>query len=373
MSTTRFNKMYGTALTVLLLGSVAVPASAQNTSQTPEPVIWTGAKNVTVSGSTITEACNGCGDAGAVSQQTLASGDGYFDFTVGTKDIFGVGIGGGPPSTSIDSIEYALRFNGNGSAEVRENGRYITDTRYKEGDRFRIAVEGGAVNYYLYGGSENNWVPIHSNKMPASLQYPIKIEAVLLGPKTSITQAVAKSLGRSQVSAITGPANSSPAANITWTNVSNATANGSTLVSTTDNQNSGAQSAETLTGDGWVEFTAVETDKMRAVGLDHENSSNTLQDIDYGIVLREAAKPGATPVAEVWEKGAYVSDIPYNAGDRFRIAIEGGKVKYYKYVNGQLQEIPGRNSSVAAFPVHLDAALYGAQSSIADVTGTRQN
>ena len=47
-------------------------------------VVWTSPVNVTVSGNTITKngGCNGCWDAGAVSQQTIASGDGAVEFTL---------------------------------------------------------------------------------------------------------------------------------------------------------------------------------------------------------------------------------------------------------------------------------------------------
>src|SRR6185503_1640645 len=43
-----------------------------------QPVVWTSAVNVAVSGSTVTKSagCDGCFDAGAVSQQTIASGNG---------------------------------------------------------------------------------------------------------------------------------------------------------------------------------------------------------------------------------------------------------------------------------------------------------
>lgn len=371
MATNKVNKkFYRSALTVVLLATVGPPVAAQDPNPNPNPVTWVNGKNVTISGDTLTEACRGCGDAGAESRETLASGDGYFDFTVGTKDIFAVGIGGGASNTSIDSIEFALRFNGNGVAEVRENGLYVADTTYSAGDRFRIAVENGAVNYYAFGRGSNP-VPIHSNQMPAALQYPVKIEAVLLGPETSITHAVAKALGSRNVSNISN-GNPGQPVGLTFTNVNNATVTASSLVSTTRDQNAGAQSVETLSGDGYVEFTASETNTMRAAGLDHQNTNNTFQDIDYAIVLREANQNGQA-VAEVWENGAYVSDTPYGAGDRFRIAVEGGKVKYYKYVNSQLQEIPARNSTVANFPLHLDAALYGEQASISDVRGTRQN
>jgi hypothetical protein len=354
------------ALALLLLASAAVSAQ-----EDPTAVTWVNQQNILVSGNTLTENCNGCGKSGAESQETIPAGDGYFDFTVGAKDVFAVGMGSGPASTNADSIEFSLRFNGAGSAEVRESGRYITDTRYDIGDRFRVAVENGAVNYYMFGKGRNP-VLIHSNKTPA-LSYPVKIEAVFLGAKSSITDALAKVLGNRGLSSNTQAPAGSPTVNLTFTNVNNAVVQGNSLISSTAGQNAGAQSVEALSGDGFVEFTAVETNTMRAAGLDHQNSNNTLQDIDYAIVLREAVEPGAQPVAEVWENGAYVSDTPYGSGDRFRIAVEGGKVKYYKYVNNQLVEIPGKNSAVSSFPLHLDAALYSEQASIADVKGARQN
>ncbi|MES2605633.1 MAG: hypothetical protein V4603_11905, partial [Pseudomonadota bacterium] len=273
---------------VLALAMVSSPLAAQDGGT---PVTWVNSKNVNVASNTITETCNGCGDAGAESQQTLTAGDGGFEFVVGNQGIFAVGIGGGAPSTNVDSIEFALRFNGSGAAEIRENGRYVGDTKYNAGDRFRIAVEKGAVNYYKWDSGKLTL--IHGNQKPAALQYPVKIEAVLLGPQTSVSQAVARR--------VVNPAGA--VGNITWTNLSNAQADGNTLTGASD-QNSGAQSVETLTGDGFVEFTAVETDKMRAVGLDNHNANNTFQDIDFAIVLREAAA-GAAAQAEVWESGTY--------------------------------------------------------------------
>jgi hypothetical protein len=348
MTETCWAKIRGCVCTVLVLGLATVPAAAQ----TVEPIVWVNQVNVTATGSTLAEACNGCGNAGAESQQTLASGDGYVEFVPSTfHDVFSVGIGSGPPSTNIANIEFALRFAGNGVVEVRENGSYVTDTRYASGERFQIAVDRGAVSYYKYDGTNPSPSLIHTNSRPA-LQYPLKVEAVMLGKGTQVQQVYVQRAADTKIS---------------WTNISNAAANGNTLTANGNITSGGAQSNETLTGNGYVEFTAVETDKMRAVGLNHQNTDNTFQDIDFAIVLRQNA------VAEVWENGKYVSDVPYRSGDRFRIAIENGVVKYYKYANGSLVPIPANNASVSAFPVHVDAALYDAQASIADVTGTRTN
>src|SRR5207302_6254020 len=50
----------------------------------PQNVVWVSTVNATPSGSTLMKiaGCDGCGDAGAISQQTIASGDGYVQFSM---------------------------------------------------------------------------------------------------------------------------------------------------------------------------------------------------------------------------------------------------------------------------------------------------
>src|SRR5882724_10871113 len=56
---------------------------AHHTQATTEGVFWTSTVNVTATGNSIqkTGGCDGCADAGAVSLQSIASGDGYVEFT----------------------------------------------------------------------------------------------------------------------------------------------------------------------------------------------------------------------------------------------------------------------------------------------------
>lgn len=354
-----------------VLAAAAAPLYAQDLGATP--IEWINAMNVTVTGNTVTEACNGCGQAGAESQQVLASGDGYVEFVAGSG-VFAVGIGSGPLGTTLDSIEYGLYFNGAGSVEVRENGGvYVIDTPYQPGDRFRIALQGGVISYHKYDGP--NLAVNYSSQNQATVEYPAKVEVVLLGPGSSVQQAVVRGGANAQTSTQGAPPQETGVAmGLTWTNLSNVTVNGNTLTGTGNSTNAGAQSNETLNGDGYVEFTAVETDKMRAIGLDSSNDAgNNFQNIDFAIVLRQAPAPDARGTAEVWEQGTYVSDIPYAAGDRFRIAVENGIVKYYKTTDGQPQQIPARDTPVTTYPLHVDAALYDENSTLAEVTGRRVN
>src|SRR5262245_47412932 len=56
---------------------------------------WTNSVNVTMAGDVLqkTSGCDGCEDAGATSQQEIASGDGYIEFTIGeTNTLFAAGL-----------------------------------------------------------------------------------------------------------------------------------------------------------------------------------------------------------------------------------------------------------------------------------------
>src|SRR5207244_2902505 len=74
---TSFAHMLGTINNVM----ISFPAPAGG----PQPVTWTSAVYVSMTGNgnslKKTGGCDGCADAGAISQQQIASGDGYVEFT----------------------------------------------------------------------------------------------------------------------------------------------------------------------------------------------------------------------------------------------------------------------------------------------------
>jgi hypothetical protein len=144
-------------------------------SSGPQGVVWVNPVNVTVTGSSLqkTSGCDGCGDAGAVSSQTITSGDGYVEFTVGETNSFWYGgLSHGNPGPSFDAINFAFRFNGGGQADVSENGVYKGgSTPYAVGDVFRVAVEGGQVRF------RKNGTLIYTSA--AAPTYPLLLDATL--------------------------------------------------------------------------------------------------------------------------------------------------------------------------------------------------
>src|SRR4029453_17201250 len=80
-----------------------------------------------------------------------------------------------------------------------------------------------------------------------------------------------------------------PADNIVWTALINVTASGNSLRKTSGCDgcgDAGAVSVQNIPlGDGYVEFTASETNTYRGAGLSNGNTNTSLGDIDFAILL----------------------------------------------------------------------------------------
>jgi len=168
------------------------PPPPPPTNGSPPPggnVVWTSAVNVAVSGSTITKnaGCNGCGDAGAISQQTIPSGSASVSFTISAGAQLTVGLSTGNAGTSGSEIKFGLRFSPGspGYVEVRESGVYKSTWTLVAGAVYKIAVEGGVVKY-----SQNGTLKYTSAASPT---YPLIVDTSL------------NTLGGAVQSAVIGP------------------------------------------------------------------------------------------------------------------------------------------------------------------------
>jgi hypothetical protein len=134
-----------------------------------------------------------------------------------------------------------------------------------------------------------------------------------------------------------------------WTSLVGVSASGNSLTKTTASGiNSGAVSTQQIaSGDGYVELTASETNTYRMFGFSNGNSNASYQDIDFGLDLA----PGTIYVFEKGvNKGAFG---PYASGDRLRVAVVGGVVKYSR--NGTVFYT---SAQVPSYPLLVDTWLY---------------
>src|SRR5262249_49721556 len=138
--------------------------------------------------------------------------------------------------------------------------------------------------------------------------------------------------------------------NVVWTNLTNCAIIGNSLQKVSgrsDSADAGARSQQTLTaGDAYLEFTVFDLNRTLFCGLTHGATGTSYADIDFAIKLTDFG------VAEVRENNTYAGETTYRAGDVFRVAVQSGKVTYYK--NGG----PVYSSSKApSYPLFADASF----------------
>jgi len=328
--------------------SSAVSVMASN-NLTVENVVWTSAVNVTVTGNSLqkTSGCQGCADAGAVSQQQINSGDGYVEIavaggTTGMQRLFG--LSNGNPGTTGDEIDFALDLYA-GKATVRESGAYRAETPVVNGDVVRVSVEGGVVKY-----RKNGAAAFYESTVPPV--YPLLVDTAFYNLSSTINNAV---IGRAS-----GGGGGSGLQAVVWTNKVNVTATGNSLQKTggcNGCDDAGAVSQQQIaSGDGYVEVTVSGTTLNRWIGLSNGNPGTSTGEIDFGLRLYVGA-------AAVMESGQYKAETPIATGDILRIAVEGGVVKYRK--NGGT---PFHTSVVTpAYPLLVDTSLLNSNSTLDNV------
>ncbi|HEY4208666.1 MAG TPA: hypothetical protein VGM31_17690, partial [Puia sp.] len=110
----------------------------------------------------------------------------------------------------------------------------------------------------------------------------------------------------------------------------------------------GAASWNTVGNNGYLQFTASETNKARMVGLSNSYTSTSYTTIPFAWYLTNGG------ALQIYESGNSRGSFgTYNTGDVLKISVEAGTVKYYK--NGALQYI---SSAVPTMPMLVDVSIY---------------
>ena len=154
------------------------------------------------------------------------------------------------------------------------------------------------------------------------------------------------------------------AQNVVWINRINTEPTGNTLQKLSGNPwfDAGATSQQQVTGNGgYIEFTPSFGHRM-VVGLSTDASDST-----DGNTINFALGFWPDGGWDIRESGVYIKDNTYSAGDVFRIAIEGGQVKYYR--NNDLLH----QSGVApTYPMVMDTSMGTVGSTISNAVIKRQ-
>ena len=317
---------------------------------TGDPVIWinpTPGTMISGSGTTLNkiDICNGC-PVGARSRQEL-TGDGWVEFVMDSQDkirYFGLTNADSAPNGS--QIDFAFKLWGLSDADVREDDRAYIYGKIARGDRFRIAVENRIVKYY-----RNGVLLYTSTRNPV---FPLHVEATMSYVGDSIAGMTMSSSSSGSVAVPPSPTPPpSVGTPISWTGASSGAAISGGTVSKTDfcfGCPQGARSTQELPGNGYVEYTVNTTGSIRYFGLTNASNVPNYQAIDY------AFKFWGMSAVDAREDDRFINLGQHGTvaeGDKFRITVESGVVKYSK--NGNLLY----TSTVRpVFPLHVEVVLF---------------
>jgi hypothetical protein len=122
-------------------------------------------------------------DSGAVSTKAIQSGDGYVEFTASPVANSRIcGLSNGDTTKSFTDIDFSISANPSGYIDIWENGNFVSGGiyTYQDGDHFRVALQGGFVNYYLINPNTNNGTLLYTSAVRLdSTYYPLRVDTSL--------------------------------------------------------------------------------------------------------------------------------------------------------------------------------------------------
>ena len=135
--------------------STTSPVLSGDFGTSAQNVTWISAVNVNVSGNNLTKTGSNGWNGGAVSQQTITSGNGAFEVTVsGTNTNRMIGFSKGSSGQNFTEIDFAVYFHSSGQVYVFTNGTSLgAKTSYSNGDVIRQEISGTDVIFKKNGAT----------------------------------------------------------------------------------------------------------------------------------------------------------------------------------------------------------------------------
>ena len=389
-------------------------------------VTWTAATGVAASAGSLQKTAAAGWNAGAVSTQTLAAGDGYVQTMIGETSTYRLfGFSNGNSSASYDDIDFGFYPAADGNLYVFERGvsRGAVGT-YASGDRLRVSIDGGVVRYlrngrvlrassdapvypllvdtalYSTGATLSSVVITGGTPVPPvaraggpyewSAGQPIHFDGTASTDADGIITSYSWAFGDGTTAAGASPQHAYAAAGaytatltvtddtgashsatatvavdartstaVTWTSAAGVSVSGGTITKTgPDGWDAGAVSTQSIAaGEGHVACTVTQTSAYRLFGLGVVDASRSYEDVDFGLY------PAGNGLLYVFEGGVNRGSFgPYATGDRLRVGIRGGVLRYVK--NGRVLYA---SATAPAYPLRVDTSFYTSGGSLGEV------
>lgn len=324
---------------------------------------------------TKTNGGSGSWNAGFISAQTFA-GDGYVEMVALTLSECMFGLDAVDSGVNWTDIDYGLCPRTSGNIDIFEAGvqKVSAVTTYNPGDLLRVQRAGSTVQFLKNGvvfftSSTPSTGSVHLDASISTQGAPVGQFTVGNGTGNSsvLTLSGGDADGNANLSAFVpgGVTNSwnykfkAPApvlscgSPVTWTNPTGGiviTGNSLAKASGANSWNANALSAESIPGDGSLEYVVTTNHLM--IGLDTVTSNSSYADIEYAL---HTYADGSGQNFAVYENGTrnYLLNGVVQMGDILRIERQGTTIRYYQ--NGTLRYTSAIPSTGT---LHVDACIY---------------
>jgi uncharacterized repeat protein (TIGR01451 family) len=310
-------------------------SAAMSISVLPQVKQFVGWSSVTngldLGNGSVRKTSTGAWDFSASSLQKLLPGDGYFESTAANYNQ-SIGLSGS------DGASRALVIGSGGWAAIYENGQEVAATccripsetisPHAAGDRYRIEITNSVLRYVRYRAAAREVMFTSTAALPA---YPISLGLGLSPQDAEWQKTVLAQLTRK----------------VTWSSIVNGVdlGNGSVRKTSTGTWDFSASAKQTLLrGDGYFESTASY--------WNHSININGANGAGNSLVL------GTGGWAAIYENGQEVANTsplgnitPHLAGDRYRLEITSGVLRYVRYRSGVRAVLYTSTNPLPAYPL----------------------
>lgn len=156
-----------------------------------EPVVWTNAVGVTVSGNSLTRGASAASwNTGASSVNVIRDGYGYVECTAAETNLRRMcGLSYGDTNQDYLDIDFAAYLDVGGSLKVYEGTPTApwSSGTYAAGDKVRVQVANGVVTYW------RNGTLVYTSLKKA--QYPLRVDTALYDPGATLQDVVVGASG----------------------------------------------------------------------------------------------------------------------------------------------------------------------------------
>jgi YD repeat-containing protein len=297
-------------------------------AQVKQYVGWSAITNgIDLGNGSVRKTSSGAWDFYSGSLQTLLAGDGYFESTAATYNQ-SINLGG------TDGSGRAVVIGSGGWVGIYENNVLVAATSsnppvpiisaHIAGDRYRIEITNSILRYIRYRSSAREVMFTSTATLPV---YPISV-GLGMSPQNAEWQ-------KTVLAQLTQKA--------TWSSITNGISlgNGSVKKTSTGVWDFSANAAQTLLrGDGYFESTAsMYNQSINLSGTDGASRSLVI---------------GSGGWAAVYENGAEITTVvPHAAGDRYRVEISNGSLRYVRYRSGIRSVLYTSTNGLPAYPMSL--------------------